>query len=204
MKIRSLILIGLIFLLIGCKPAVPSGPVNVATAAPVEALAMPDYTDAIFRKGLTDQAQAALDDLQGASIYTLDFTIADNYRSLEGHQAVLYTNQEDAPLAEIYLRLFPNAAGGRLTVSAVTVDQQPVRTVLESADSSLRVVLPASLQPGERALLELDFNEAIPSEGGGNFGIFGYLEDILVLDTFYPVIPVYRCLEPSRVLRESC
>ncbi|HEM61253.1 MAG TPA: M1 family peptidase, partial [Chloroflexi bacterium] len=30
-----------------------------------------------------------------------------------------------------------------------------------------------------------------PREMGGNYGLFGYFDDILVLDGFYPVIPVY-------------
>src|SRR5512133_1569606 len=35
------------------------------------------------------------------------------------------------------------------------------------------------------------FEVEIPTQVGGNYGLFGYLNDILVLDGFYPAIPVY-------------
>jgi aminopeptidase N len=53
------------------------------------------------------------------------------------------------------------------------------------------VPLATALQPGEQAIVEMDFVVSIPREMGGNYGLFGYFDDVLVLDTFYPVIPVY-------------
>ena len=35
------------------------------------------------------------------------------------------------------------------------------------------------------------YTAGIPTEMGGNYGLYGYFEDVLVLDTFYPLIPVY-------------
>jgi aminopeptidase N len=37
----------------------------------------------------------------------------------------------------------------------------------------------------------MDFEVKVPREMGGNYGLFGYFDDVLVLDEFYPVIPVY-------------
>ena len=37
----------------------------------------------------------------------------------------------------------------------------------------------------------MDFEVKIPREMGGNYGLFGYFDGVLVLDEFYPVIPVY-------------
>lgn len=62
---------------------------------------------------------------------------------------------------------------------------------LESQDTSLRVDLKDPLLPGESMVLEMDFELSIPTEMGGNYGLYGYFEDVLVLDTFYPMIPAY-------------
>ena len=145
----------------------------------------------IFRPGLIGAEQDALDRLPGASVYHIDLQISDDFLLLEGHEEVRYTNQEDDPLDEIYFRLFPNLAGGAATVSAVQVDDQDVEAVYEFQDSALRVALPAALQPGERVVIQLDFKVDVPQEMGGNYGLFGYFDSVLVLDEFYPVIPVY-------------
>jgi len=47
------------------------------------------------------------------------------------------------------------------------------------------------LQPGESTMVEFDFTVDIAQEMAGNYGTFGYFFDVLVLDEFYPVIPVY-------------
>jgi len=62
---------------------------------------------------------------------------------------------------------------------------------LESQDTALRVGLKDPLQPGESLVIEMDFELSIPTEMGGNYGLYGYFEDVLVLDTFYPMIPAF-------------
>jgi aminopeptidase N len=146
---------------------------------------------AIFREGLIDAEQAVLDDLPGATVYHMDLQIPDDFLLIEGREQVRYTNQEDEPLNEVYFRLFPNAAGGEATVSAVKVDNQDVEPVYEFEDSAIHVPLPAALQPGEQAVIQMDFAVTVPREMGGNYGLFGYFDNVLVLDEFYPVIPVY-------------
>jgi aminopeptidase N len=145
----------------------------------------------IFRAGLVESAQETLEDLPGASVYHIDLRIAHDLMSLQGHEEVRYTNQESVPLDEIYFQLFPNTAGGAVTVSAVQVDGQAVEPVYEYQDSALRVPLPAALLPGEQIVIQLDFEAQVAREMAGNFGLFGYFEGVLVLDEFYPVIPVY-------------
>ena len=166
-----------------------------ATATPVPPTATPVDTAwdnrAIFRPGLIEAEQEVLDRLPGASVYHIDFQISDDFLLLEGHEEVRYTNQEDEPLDEVYFRLFPNIAGGAATVSAVQVDGQDVEPVYEFHDSALRVSLPTALQPGERVVIQMDFEVEVAQEMGGNYGLFGYFDGVLVLDEFYPVIPVY-------------
>lgn len=146
---------------------------------------------AVFRQGLVAEARPSLEALDGASVYHLAFEIAGDYSALTGHEAVRYTNREDVPLDAVYFRLFPNIAGGEATVAGVTVDGRAAQPAYEASDSSVRVPLTAALQPGDQVIIELDFAVTLPREMGGNFGLFGYFDNVLVLDTFYPVIPVY-------------
>ena len=54
------------------------------------------------------------------------------------------------------------------------------------------------LPPGGRAVIQMDFQVAVPSELGGGYGLFGYLNGILALDGFYPAIPVYDATRLAR------
>jgi aminopeptidase N len=146
---------------------------------------------AIFGGGLTDAEQGALDQVPDATVYHIDLQIPADFLVLEGREEVRYTNREDEPLNEIYFRLFPNAAGGEATVSAVKVDGQDIEPAYEFENSAVRVPLTVALQPGEQIVVQMDFAVEVPREMGGNYGLFGYFDDVLVLDEFYPVIPVY-------------
>ena len=145
----------------------------------------------LFRANLVPAEQGILDELPGATEYHIEFTIPENFDMIRGHEAVLFTNQEDTPLDAVYFRLYPNVTGGRAIISNVTVDGEEVETRYEAYDSSLRVQLPDLLEPNSSVVLELDFNIEIPRDMGDYYGLFGYFEDVLVLDTFYPMIPVY-------------
>lgn len=151
-----------------------------------------DWTDMdIFRPGLIATEQAVLDGPDGASMYNLRLEIAPEMDLLWGKLAVRYTNRETVDLNEVYFRLYPNVSGGRITVSNVLVDGQGVTPSLEAADSALRVPLPAPLAPGKSLTISMDFVDELPTEMGGNYGLFGFFENVLVLDTFYPTIAVY-------------
>ena len=145
----------------------------------------------LSRAGLIESAQWALDDLAGASIYHIDVQISDDKLGLEGHQAVRYTNRESTDLDEVYFQLFPNATGGGSEVLNVSVDGVPVDVVYHPDRFSFQVPLGQSLEPGESIVIEMDFVVDIPAEMSGTYGTFGYFNDILVLDEFYPVIPVF-------------
>ncbi len=145
----------------------------------------------IFRAGLIESAQDVLDQLPGASVYHIDVQIAETLTDISGQQEVLYTNQEDVPLDDIYLRLFPNLASGSTTIANLTVNGQAVEPLFELQNSAMRVPLPTPLQPGEAVVLRLDFGVRVPNGKGGNYGTFAYLDDVLALAHFYPMIAVY-------------
>ena len=146
----------------------------------------------IFKDGLVDNAVGALKDLSKASTYYISLEIAPDLVSpIKGHQVVRFFNNEDKVLSEIYFRLYPNFQGGKIEVSHLTLDGGAMIPSLESHDTALRVDLNHPLKPGESLVLEMDFELSIPTEMGGNYGLYGYFEDVLVLDTFYPMIPAY-------------
>jgi len=145
----------------------------------------------VFREGLIEAEREVLDRLPGATVYLIDLQIPDDFLVLQGHEEVRYTNQEDEPLEEVYFRLFPNAAGGEATVTGVKVDGEDVEAIYEFENSAVRVPLAAALEPGEPVVIQMDFEVDVPLEMGGNYGLFGYFDGVLVLDEFYPVVPVY-------------
>jgi aminopeptidase N len=144
-----------------------------------------------FGGGLIAEEQGVLDELPGATEYHIDLFIPEDIDALEGHEEIRYTNRESVSLDEVYFRLFANANGGQITVSEVMVDGQEVETAYEFEQSALRVALPAPLEVGDQVAIEMGFQVEIPREMGGNYGLFGYFDDILVLDEFYPVVAVY-------------
>ncbi|MBU7015363.1 MAG: M1 family metallopeptidase [Theionarchaea archaeon] len=144
----------------------------------------------LFDQGLIASEQG-VNHLLNATGYHIDLHISEGYLSLQGHEEVRYTNTEDEPLHEVYFRLFPNSAGGTIVVSSVMVNAQNVEPHYEYNGSALRKPLEEDLLPGERVMIEMDFTVEIPQELGGNYGLFGYFNDVLVLDEGYPVIPVY-------------
>ena len=155
----------------------------------------------VFKYGLVPESQAVLNELHMASTYYISLDIPEDLISdLQGHLTVRYFNAENVPLDQLYFRLFPNFQGGLISVTNLTVDGETAATTLESLDprveenplpTALRVDLASELQPGGSVVLEMDFSLDIPIEMGGNYGLYGYFEDVLVLDTFYPMIPAY-------------
>ncbi len=193
MKLRNFYSVILMFsLMMGCTARATPPPTRV----PAVPMAVSWDERDIFREGLITAEQDVLERLPGASVYHLDVRIADNYLQLEGREEILYTNREDIALDVVYFQVFPNIGGGEVTVSSLKVDDQAVSPIYEYHDadghpSAFKVPLPEVLEPGERVVIQMDFAVKIPQEMGGNYGLFGYFEDILVLDVFYPVIPVY-------------
>jgi len=144
-----------------------------------------------FRSGLIRSEQAVLQQLDGASVYHMDLQIADDLIHLDGQLEVRYSNQETEPLNEVYFRLFPNLFGGATEITAVDVGGEAVTPTYELADSAMRVALSPPLQPGEEVVIAITFSVLVPTEAGGNYGTFAFVEDVLSLAHFYPLIPVY-------------
>lgn len=145
----------------------------------------------VFAGDLITAEQEALRLRPGASVYHLDLHLADDLTRLTGQQEVRYTNTESAPLTEVYFRLFPNIAGGKTTVTTVTANGVPVRPRYELRDSVLIVPLGRPLPPGEAVVIGLAYTVTVPTWPGGNYDTFAFLDDVLALAHFYPLIPAY-------------
>jgi aminopeptidase N len=146
----------------------------------------------VYAPGLRPDQQALLDERPGATVYDMQLSVDEAMRPVRGQQTVRYTNTETAPLDAVYFHLLPNLLDGRIEVSDVRVDGEPVAAVLEGpGDILLRVPLAAPLAPGEAVTLEMAFTTTPPTDIGRNYGIFAYYDNILTLAHFYPMVAVY-------------
>ena len=150
--------------------------------------------DSVLPNNLTTEFQPDLEKLHQASVYTINMEIdlGGTEIRVEGSEEVVYTNQESVPLETIYFRLFPNVGGDYLAVSDVRVDGNLVEPSVEFSNTALRLDLQEPLAPGESTIITMQFDQVVPSVMGGNYGLYVYIDDILALDAFFPIIPVYN------------
>lgn len=183
-------------------PAAQSSPVAAATPTssppdhsrtlPAPAVIHVAWDDrSLFRNGLIDAEQSALDELAGASIYHLDVHSGESLRRLEGREEVRYTNQETQALGEVYFHLFPNRLGGRAMVSNLKVNGNAVEPGYELENSAMRVPLTPPLPPGQQVVIQMDFIVDVPADAQANYGAFVFKDQVLALAHFYPMIAVF-------------
>lgn len=183
------ILIALTILLLGCQSTPPDNAEN-SSPAPIDSWT--DWSNReIFKKGLLPHYQDSVDDLSGASIYHIEYEIADDLVHVTGNQEVLYTNQEDVILDKLKFHLFPNLLGGEMLITELSVDGVSVSSEQTQNDSILSVPLPTPLQPGENILIQIRFVITVPTELESNYGILASTEGVLALAHAYPMISVY-------------
>ena len=189
---RKLIALYLTFslLLVSCSfPRSTSTP--PPTAAPPDPLKTPWDDRSIFKDGLVASEQSILDELKGASIYHLEFIIADDLYQIAGTEEIRYTNNEDVALGEVYLHLFPNILGGELIISSANVNGNKVDVSYELKNSVMRVPLEPKLSPGQSVILSMNFSVTVPRTLESNYGVLAYVDDVLTLAHAYPMISVY-------------
>jgi hypothetical protein len=146
----------------------------------------------IFTSGLQSEAQSALQQGGQASFYHITLDIPPDLPApIPGTLTVRYFNQETIPLEEVYFRLFAFVYGGQLKVDDVRVNGKDVETVLESRKTALKVSLPIPLLVGESVVITMDFALHLPKSLEGSYGLLGYFNQTLTLDTFYPMIPAF-------------
>jgi aminopeptidase N len=145
----------------------------------------------VYEPALIAAERSVLRKFEGASEYRISMTIASDYLSVTGRQQVRYTNLEDAPLDQLYFRLFPNAMGGEMTVASVIVNGQASGGKLVYEETALSVPLDPPLRPGSRVIVELGYELTVPEDLETGYGLLSYSGDILALDSPYLMIPVF-------------
>lgn len=170
-------------------------PIDPITAVPTlfepESPQPDDEPFAIFREGLIPSQHALLDDLTGASVYTIQFTIQPDIASIDGMAEVRYTNREGVTLDEIHFRLLPNVLNGEMQVASARVNDQPFEPIYELQDSLMRVPLYQPMEPGESVDVSVQFSVTAPTTIESNYGILAYYNGVLTLAHAYPMIAVY-------------
>ncbi len=181
--------------LVSCSlPPIQSTPAT-STPTPAPTLNDPMQTPwddrSIFSSGLVRSEQGVLDGLGYASIYHLDFEIADDLYHVTGMEEVRYTNDEKIALNEIRFRLFPNILGGEMTVTNITVNGKPAVPSYGLQNSLMTVPLPQPLEPGKSVVVKMEYTVTVPQAAELNYGVLAFYDDILALAHAYPIICVY-------------
>jgi aminopeptidase N len=77
-----------------------------------------------------------------------------------------------------------------LDITNLRVDSVVVEGSLRSGGSVYEIPMANPLPPGESVILEASFGLSLPLEMAGNYGLFGYHGGILLLQEFFPLLPV--------------
>ncbi|MFL7809959.1 MAG: M1 family metallopeptidase [Anaerolineae bacterium] len=112
---------------------------------------------------------------------------------------VRYTNAEDTSLDQIVFRLLPNTPGygtpegapAALDVSSLTVDGTPVQAERRLYNSALYLPLSTPLAPGNAVEIDMAFTGTLPADPAAGYAQYGYIDGVLAIPDFYPLIPVY-------------
>jgi hypothetical protein len=187
--IVSVVVLSLV--LISCTVPQPSGTSTPASTPLPDLFDTPWEDRSLFKSGLIASEQSILNELPNASVYHIEFNIAEDIYHVSGTEEVRYTNAEDIPLDQVQLRLFPNILGGEMTISNLTVEEQSVTPQLELQNSLLIVPLATPLAPGQNVVLRMEFAITVPQTVELNYGVLSYFDDVLTLAHAYPMIAVY-------------
>jgi len=179
--------VSLSLVLIACTTLQPT-----ATPTPPPDIFNTPWEDlSIFKSGLIQAQQSALSELTNASVYHLEFNIAEDIYHVMGKEEVKYTNAETIPLNEMELRLFPNILGGEMTVTNIKVDGKAVTPDYGLENSLLIVPFAKPLEPNQSIILSMDFAVTVPQSVELNYGVLAYFDNVLALAHAYPMICVY-------------
>jgi hypothetical protein len=182
------------FLLMGLLLAACQRVNNTVSAAMLDDVNLAAYDWAElseFEQNLVPEAFPVLEQMQDAPYYLMDITLDNTLQSVKGRLAVHYTNTSTDELPYIVFQLFTVVYGGSVMLGEVSVDQKPVNLDVVEDGTVIHVLLETPLKPGKSIVIDMPFESSIPREMGGNYGLYGYFEDVLVLDGFYPLLAVY-------------
>jgi len=141
------------------------------------------------------------DALNLEACYELTLDLTNSTSTYLGSAKVTFTNLKGVPLTDFVFRTYPNAEqiyGGELNITSALVDGRDVVPEEFLSDrTAIRISLANSLNPGETAVIELDFRGETPIDLDGNeriYGIFNYAspEKLMTLANWYPILAVWN------------
>ena len=175
--------------LTACHSTVLSDRLDLGDDAALEQFPWADVKP--IEENLLPDARPILAEMESAPYYMLDFELDPMLKSVKGTVVVRYTNTSKDELPYLVFQLFPVIYGGTVSLGEVTVNDQTVMTELADEGRIVHVVLAQPLHAGESIVVSVPFESSIPREMGGNYGLYGYFDEILVLDGFYPLLAIY-------------
>lgn len=189
MKKNIASLLSLSLLVVSCTSLSPTP--SPTSTQPTDPLLTPWDDRSIFQSGLVESARPILNELPGASVYHIEFSIQPDYYHVIGREEVRYTNTEPVSLRDVRFRLFPNILGGEMLVTNLRADTEPVAPEYQLQNSLMIAPLPKALQPGDSVVLKMDFSVIVPQEVELNYGVLAYYDDVLAFAHAYPMVCVY-------------
>jgi aminopeptidase N len=126
--------------------------------------------------------------------YTIVAALSPGTLTIRGTVAVELTNRSRDSYERLYFHLYPNHPdfGGRLDVTAATVDGQPVPSGVEHGDTLIWLALPRPIPPGGTARAELAFTTRTPRESSDkSFGAHNFEAGLWSMANVYPVLARY-------------
>ena len=144
-----------------------------------------------YQDGLIMKEHSILEGLPSTSIYHLDMTISENLQRVFGRQQLRYVNTTGDSLTSLYFSLLPNVTDGRLQVSSVLVDGEPVHHELVD-DIFLHVELPYRLRDKDTAVVQMEFRLDLGQAQQMFGGALGASEETISLTHFHPQLVPYH------------
>ncbi len=125
--------------------------------------------------------------------YVISLTVDPASARVIGYEELHYTNAEDIPLRDLYLRLFPNTPGygGSVRVTTLQLDGKTVSPEVRLGGSALRILLNPPLAPRQSVTLSLAFTATVPLTDEIDYAQFACVNGVMALPNVYPMIPVY-------------
>lgn len=186
--------------------AIPTSPAQVFEPLPTS---LPEQMNPVLSAcdpGRQMQAMLAshAPDLEALGVgvcYQLTLVIDPDIPGYHGTARITFLNQTEKPLAELVLRLYPNAEqiyGGRLEIIDANLDGAPIQAEIFLPDSTgLRLALEKDLAPGEPVVIDLRFRGTTPlnlKSSGSAYGIYNYTSasQVMALANWYPMLAVWQ------------
>jgi hypothetical protein len=136
-----------------------------------------------------------LDAVRSAPRYALDVSLDVISRTLTGSGDVLVTNTSREPWNHLIFRLYPNLEqyGGDMLVQNIALDERPTTFTYEDENTSLRVLLPKPLLPGDKVMVRMHWSLLYPSyvDDHSVYVLFGRSQEMTSLPLFYPSLAVF-------------